>query len=34
MKRAAKGEINIEEGIRNTVLKFAHDEIRGTRLLP
>jgi hypothetical protein len=27
MKRAAKGEIDIEEGIRNTVLKFAHAKI-------
>ena len=27
MKRAAKGEIDIEEGIRKTVLKFAHDKI-------
>jgi hypothetical protein len=25
MKRAAKGEIDIEEGIRNTILKFTHD---------
>jgi len=34
MKRAAKGEIDIEEGIRNTVLKFAHDKIQGPRPLP
>ena len=25
MKRAARGEIDIEEGIRNTILKFTHD---------
>lgn len=31
MKRAAKGEIDIEEGIRNTVLKFTPDKIRGAR---
>lgn len=34
MKRAAKGEIDIEEGIRNTVSKFTHDKIRGPRPLP
>ncbi len=25
MKRAARGEIDIEEGIRNTILKFTRD---------
>jgi hypothetical protein len=34
MKRAAKGEIEIEEGIRNTVRRFAHGEVRGERPLP
>jgi hypothetical protein len=34
MGRAARGEIDIEEGIRNTVRKFTHDEIRGSRPLP
>ena len=34
MKRAAKGEIDIEEGIRNTLRKFTHDKIRGPRPLP
>jgi hypothetical protein len=34
MKRAARGEIEIEEGIRNTLRKFAHGKIRGTRPLP
>ena len=33
MKRAAKGEIDIEEGIRNTVRKFTHDKIPGPRPL-
>jgi len=27
MRRAARGEIEIEEGIRNTLRKFAHDKI-------
>jgi hypothetical protein len=34
MKRAARGEIEIEEGILNTLRKFAHDKIRGTGPLP
>ena len=34
MKRAARGEIDIEEGIRNTILKFTHDKIREPRPLP
>jgi hypothetical protein len=34
MKRAARGEIRIEEGIRNTLRKFAHDKIRGAGPLP
>ena len=34
MKRAARGEIKIEEGIRNTVLRFTHGEVRGKRPLP
>ena len=29
MKRAARGEIEIEEGIRNTVRRFTHGKIRG-----
>jgi hypothetical protein len=29
MNRAARGEIEIEEGIRNTVRRFAHGKIRG-----
>jgi hypothetical protein len=27
MERAARGEISIEEGIRNTLRKFAHDKV-------
>lgn len=34
MKRAARGEIEIEDGIRNTYEKFAHGEVRGPRPLP
>ncbi|MGO9018389.1 MAG: antitoxin [Syntrophobacteraceae bacterium] len=34
MKRAARGEIEIEEGIRNTVRRFTHGKVRGTRPLP
>jgi len=34
MKRAARGEIEIEEGIRNTVRRFTQCQIRGTGLLP
>lgn len=34
MKRAARGEITIEDGIYYTFRKFAHDKIRGTRPLP
>ncbi|MGB2679854.1 MAG: antitoxin VbhA family protein [Candidatus Competibacter sp.] len=29
MKRAARGEIEIADGIRNTYEKFAHGEVRG-----
>lgn len=29
MKRAARGEIEIEEGIRNTVRRFTHGKVRG-----
>jgi len=34
MKRAARGEIEIEEGIRNTLHKFTHGKIRGAGPLP
>ncbi|MGC8490707.1 MAG: hypothetical protein ACP5SH_03105 [Syntrophobacteraceae bacterium] len=34
MNRAARGEIEIEEGIRNTVRRFTHGKIRGPRPLP
>jgi len=34
MERAAKGEIGIEEGIRNTVRRFTHDNVRRARPLP
>ena len=34
MKRAARGEIDIADGIRNTYKKFAHGEVRGPRPLP
>jgi len=34
MKKAARGEIKIEEGIRNTVRRFTHGEVRGERPLP
>jgi hypothetical protein len=34
MKRAARGEIEIEEGIRNTVRRFTHGKVRGDRPLP
>ena len=34
MKRAARGEIGIEEAIRNTVRRFAHGEVRGAKSLP
>ena len=34
MKRAARGEIDIADGIRNTYKKFAHGEIRGPGSLP
>ena len=34
MKRAARGEIDIADGIRNTYEKFAHGEIRGPGSLP
>jgi len=34
MQRAARGEIGIEEGIRDTIHKFAHGKIRGPRPLP
>jgi hypothetical protein len=33
MKRAARGEIEIEEGIRNTLRKYRHVKIRGDRPL-
>jgi len=29
MKRAARGEIEIEEGIRSTIRKFTHAKVRG-----
>lgn len=34
MKRAARGEIEIEDGIRNTLRRFTHVKIRGERPLP
>jgi hypothetical protein len=34
MKRAARGEIDIADGIRNTYKKFAHGEVRGPGSLP
>ena len=34
MKRAARGETEIEEGIRNTIRRFAHGKVRGERPLP
>lgn len=34
MKRAARGEIEIEEGIRNTLRKYTHVKVRGERPLP
>ncbi|MDY0389285.1 antitoxin VbhA family protein [Desulfobulbus oligotrophicus] len=34
MKRAARGELEIEEGIRITVRRFMHGKIRGQRPLP
>jgi len=34
MKRAARGEIGIEEGIRNAVRRFTHGKVRGTGPLP
>lgn len=34
MKRAARGEIKIEEGIRNTVSRFTHGKVRWERPLP
>ena len=34
MKRAARGEIKIEEGIHNTVRRFTHGKVRGERPLP
>jgi hypothetical protein len=34
MNRAARGEIEIEEGIRNTVRRFTHGKVRGPRPLP
>ncbi|MBF0098875.1 MAG: antitoxin VbhA family protein [Magnetococcales bacterium] len=34
MKRAARGEITIKEGISNTLRKFSHEQIRGERPLP
>ncbi len=33
MKRAARGEVEIEEGIRNTVRRFTHGKVRGERPL-
>ncbi|MFH0727325.1 MAG: antitoxin VbhA family protein [Pseudomonadota bacterium] len=33
MNRAARGEIEIEEGIRNTVRRFTHGKVRGPRPL-
>lgn len=34
MKQAARGELNIEKGIRNTVSRFTHVKVRGQRPLP
>ncbi|MER2529094.1 MAG: antitoxin VbhA family protein [Candidatus Competibacter denitrificans] len=34
MKRAARGEITIADGIRNTYQKFTHGEVRRPRPLP
>lgn len=34
MKRAARREIDIEEGIRNTFRKYTHVKVRGERPLP
>jgi hypothetical protein len=34
MKRAARGEIEIEEGIRNTLRKYTHGKVRRERPLP
>lgn len=34
MKKAARGEISVEEGLNRTFWKFAHDEVRGERPLP
>ena len=34
MNRAARGEIEIEEGISNTITKFTNGKIRRTRPLP
>ncbi len=34
MRRAARGEIKIEEGIRNTIRRFTHVKVRGERSLP
>jgi hypothetical protein len=34
MQRAARGEIEIEDGIRATLRKFSHGKIRGPRPLP
>jgi hypothetical protein len=34
MNRAARGEIEIEGGIRNTVRRFTHGKVRGVAPLP
>lgn len=34
LKRAARGEIQIADGIQITYQKFAHDEVRRARSLP
>ena len=34
MKRAARGEIEIEDGISNTIRRFTHVKVRGERPLP
>lgn len=34
LKRAARGEIDIADGIRNTYEKFARGQVRGPRPLP
>ncbi len=34
MNRAARGEIEIEEGIRNTIRRFTNGKVRGERPLP